>query len=146
MSGLTAMILLVRRVPPIDWASAPAAQAELTKPGTFVGMHAVGLLLYTGIPLLNFLVAYWLWVKYRHRHPSLDSTGKAVLNFQITIYLYLLLSLFMVMAVIGLISTPLILVLHLSATLLAMLQTLRGKQFKYPSNIPIIQGRQAPAE
>ena len=146
MSGLTAMILLVRRVPPIDWAHSPAAQAEPPQASLLVAMHGVGLLLYSGIPLLNFLVAYWLWGKYRHRHPSLDKAGRAVLNFQISIYLYLMLSLFMVIAIIGLVSTPLIIALHLLATLLAMLQASLGKQFNYPLNIPIIEGRQSPVE
>lgn len=104
-------------------------------------MHACGLLLFTGLPLINFLVCYWLWVSTRHRSEALDKGGREVLNYQITIYLYLLLSLFMVFAVIGIITTPLLVMMHLVFTLWALVLVVQGKHFKYPLNIPIIQGR-----
>ena len=143
MSGLTAMLLLVRRQPKIDWSrqTSTANQAPATK-SICLKLHSCGLLLFTGIPLLNFLVAYWLWLKHRTTGQSIDLAGQEVLNFQLSIYLYLLLSLFMVIAGIGIISTPLLLVFHLLMTLLAMFYEARGKSFEYPANIPIIQGRQ----
>lgn len=140
MSGLSAMILLVRRVPPLSLD----ATADHTNTKPVMLMHASGLLLYTGIPLLNFLVAYWLWVRFRHENPHLNWLGREVLNFQVTIYLYLLLSLFMVFAAIGVVTTPLLLVFHLAATLYAIAKTSAGRAFTYPANIPIIQGRRAP--
>lgn len=142
MSGLSAMILLVRRAPQLPTAELSTENQknpELNNKTTL--MHASGLLLYTLIPLLNFLVAYWLWIKYRHQHPELNLVGQKVLNFQITIYLYLLLSLFMVFAFIGIFTTPLILAFHAIATVIASVAAFSGKEFNYPTNIPIIQGR-----
>ncbi|NNC99465.1 MAG: DUF4870 domain-containing protein, partial [Gammaproteobacteria bacterium] len=100
-----------------------------------------GLLIFSGIPLLNFLACYWLWVSYRQDSETLDRVGQEVLNFQISVYLYLLLSLFMVIAGIGIITTPLLLIYHLMMTLLALVYVARAKDFHYPANIPIIQGR-----
>jgi len=140
MSGLTAMILLVRRQPKL-------ATSESSKMGTpantksLLVFHSTGLLLFTGIPLLNFLLCYFLWVSKRNEDPVIDQLGKEVLNYQISIYLYLLLSLFLVFALIGVITTPFILALHLLLTVLAIVFALSGKAFKYPINIPIIQGR-----
>ena len=141
MSGLTAMLLLVRRQPKIDWARQPAELDRATIRTRCLSMHASGLLLFTGIPLLNFLVAYWLWLRHRRSSQLLDMAGQEVLNFQISFYLYLLLSLFMVIAGVGIITTPLLLAFHLTVTLLGLWFAARGRQFHYPANIPIIQGR-----
>lgn len=138
MSGLTAMILLVRRANMHPKAT-NAAQRDNLKTRLFIA--ASGFLLYSGIPLLNFLVVYWLWIRHRHECDTIDLWGRDVLNFQITLYLYLLLSLFMVFAIIGIMTTPIILLLHLICTILSILFTLNGKSFHFPANIPIIQGR-----
>lgn len=138
MSGLTAMLLLVKKAPVLSFAQSEQSAAPRR---LLASMHASGLLLYTGIPMLNFLAAYWLWARHRHDSEASNVLGRDILNFQITIYLYLLLSLFMVFAAIGIITTPLILLLHLGATLLAIVFTLANKDFTYPANIPIIQGR-----
>lgn len=144
MSGLTAMILLVRRVPQILVNSSELEPLNSARRQA-VALHATGLLLYTGIPLLNFFVAYFLWNRYRRKTARLHVVARDVLNFQITVYLYLLLSLFMVFAAIGVVTTPLILLLHLLATILAIILTTMGKSFNYPANIPIIQGRRPAA-
>lgn len=141
MSGLTAMILLVRRQPKLNWQNQSTERPAENIKSRLLLMHACGLLLFTGLPLINFLVCYWLWVSTRHRSEALDKGGREVLNYQITIYLYLLLSLFMVFAVIGIITTPLLVMMHLVFTLWALVLVVQGKHFKYPLNIPIIQGR-----
>ncbi len=143
MSGLTAMILLVRRQLKIDWASHTSTVNESEIKTISLQMHGSGLLLYIGIPLLNFLAAYWLWIKHRRSCEALDTIGKEVLNFQISIYLYLLMSLFLVFAAIGIITSPLILLLHLLVTIFALIKVGAGKSFLYPANIPIIQSRVA---
>ncbi|NND83007.1 MAG: DUF4870 domain-containing protein [Gammaproteobacteria bacterium] len=137
MCGLTAMILMVRRQPMLPSAGSPAAVER----SRALALHGSGLLLYSGIPLANFLLCFWLWRRFRQQSPWLNQQGIQALNFQISIYLYLLLSAFMVFAVLGVITTPLLLLLHLVCTLLACLQILRGRSFNYPANIPIIEGR-----
>ena len=139
MSGLTAMILLVRRQPKLNWPDNVTAQSAKSS----LLLHSTGLLLFTGIPLLNFLACYWLWVSRRQTSEAIDRVGKEVLNYQITMYLYLMLSLFIIFAGIGLLTTPLLLGLHLVFTLIAIVMAAQGKQFNYPLNVPIIQGRPA---
>ena len=136
MAGLSAMILMVRRqAKVIKYISGNSPKAVITK------LHLCGLLIFTGIPLANFLAAYWLWIHYRHFSEQINAQGIEVLNFQITIYLYLLLSLFLVFAVIGVFFIPLLLLIHLILTLIAIYISLAGREFLYPLNIPIIQGR-----
>jgi len=144
MSALTAMILLVRRQPKLDWSNQKTKTDKTRFKSLSLRMHACGLLLFTGIPLLNFLLAYWLWLRYRRTSKIADDLGQEVLNFQITSYLYLMLSLFLVAAVIGIIITPVLLVLHFLACIIALAVigfSPAGKTFKYPANIPIIQSR-----
>ena len=137
MCGLSAMILMVRRQPKIT-----RYQHEgVTNPLIASRIHACGLLLFSGVPLANFLLSYYLWLKHRTHSAAIDRQGVEALNFQISIYLYLLLSAFMVFVVVGLVTTPLILVFYLLSVLAAVIQTARGKSFRYPANIPIIQGR-----
>ena len=137
MSGLSAMILMVRRQPTISHYQHEDTASSLTASR----IHACGLLLFSGIPLANFLLSYYLWLKHRAHSAVIDQQGMEVLNFQISIYLYLLLSSFMVFVVVGLVTTPLILIFYLLSVLAAVIQTARGKSFRYPANIPVIQGR-----
>jgi uncharacterized Tic20 family protein len=141
MSGLTGMILLVRKPPVIDWTNRERPDRPANFTAIIRRMHAGGLLLYCGLPLANFFVCYWLWQKYRLLHPEFDVAGREAVNFQITIYLYLLLSLFMMFAAIGIFTTPMVLALHLIGTLFALVRAPYSAAFTYPANIPIIQGR-----
>ncbi len=136
MSGLSAMILLVRRQPNLEKYSAETDQKNIVPK-----LHATGLLIFTGIPLANFLVAYWLWIRHRHVCELIDKQGREVLNFQITIYLYLLLALFLVFAIIGIFFIVLLLLIQFVLTIAAIYSTITGKAFHYPVNIPIAQGR-----
>jgi len=135
MCGLTAMLLLVKRQPD----SLNYTQAD-TKPDhrNAAKLHATGLLLFTGIPLANFLVCFYLWVNYRRRSVYLDYQGREAICFQITIYLYLMISLLMAYAIIGVFAIPLVLLFHLIATLVAIFYALVGKAFRYPANITVI--------
>jgi len=134
MCGLTAMILMVRRQPYLTtYLSETADYPKAAK------LHATGLLIFTGVPLANFLACFFLWQRWRHQSQFLDYQGREVLCFQISIYLYLLLCLFMVFAIIGVIAIPIMLVLHLAVTLIAIIRTASNKAFRYPANITIIE-------
>jgi len=133
MCGLTGMLLLARRQPELS-----NYQTEEQDHKTAAQLHGCGLLLFTCIPLLNFLVCYFLWVRNRHRSMYIDYQGREAICFQITIYLYLLLSLFMTIAIIGIFTTLLLLAFHLIATVVAIVMTKNNKAFRYPANITII--------
>lgn len=134
MCGLSAMILMARRQP--DLTSYANDETDYSKAAQ---LHATGLLIFTGIPLANFLGCFFLWQRWRHQSEFLDYQGREALCFQIAIYLYLLLALFMVLAIIGVFAIPIILVLHLLATVIAIARSGSGKAFRYPANITIIE-------
>ena len=137
MFGLTAMLLMVRKQPEITVYETPdTTQNELFNAAK---LHASGLLIFTGVPLLNFLVCYFMWVKTRRQSEYLDYQGREAICFQISIYLYLLMCLFMAYIIIGAFVVPLILLFQLLATATAIAYTLNGKPFSYPANISIIE-------
>jgi len=137
MAGLTGMILLTRRQASI-LTRQNTDDKQKTKNQAIL-IHASGFLLYTGIPLANFLACFYLWTTQRDKSDSIDTHGIAALNFQMTVYLYLLLSLFLVFIFFGIISTLLILLFHFICTVFACIQASRGKVFDYPANIPVIK-------
>lgn len=133
MCGLTAMLLMVRRQPLIKrYLSTDKSHVDAAK------MHASGLLLLSGIPLANFLVCYYLWTKNRVKSEYLDYVGREIICFQISIYLYLLMALFLAFIIIGAFAIPIIVLLHTIATVVAINTAMNGKVFHYPANISII--------
>lgn len=138
MAGLTGMILFARREAAIA-VNAKHASPNKNLASQKTKLHACGLLLYTCLPFANFIVAYLLWAKYRHHSPELEIAGKEVINFQITIYVYLLLSLFLVFIAVGILSNFLLLGLHLVLTLCGIAQSLQNKDFRYFANINVVK-------
>lgn len=133
MCGLTAMLLMLRKQPLIKrYLSDDKDHSSAVK------MHAAGLLLLTGIPLANFLAVYYLWTKNRIKSEYLDYVGREIICFQVSIYLYLLMALFLAFIIVGALAIPVIVLLHAIATLCAVFTAMNGKVFHYPGNISII--------
>lgn len=147
MCGLTGMLLLVRRQPDISWTDSSANKIERDSQKqqnqAAALMHTSGLLIFTGIPLANFLVCYFLWLRKRHSSEYLDTHGREVLCQQITLYVYAMMCLFMSLLLIGVFGLLLLLAFHLIATLIASYCAWAGKIFRYPANIAIIDRRLA---
>ena len=136
MCGLTAMLMMVREQPRIrTYIKTDSSKKDHA---TAAKIHATGLLIFTGIPLLNFLTCYFVWLRTRGQSRYLDYQGREAICFQISIYLYLLMCLFMAYIIIGAFVVPLILLFQLIATITAIFTTLNGKHFQYPANISII--------
>lgn len=136
MCGLTAMLMMVRKQPTISiYRHNTSEERDVFNAAK---LHATGLLIFTGVPLLNFLVCYFYWVKTRTQSEYLDYQGREAICFQISVYLYLLMCLFMAYIIVGAFVVPLILLFQLIATIAAIYTTLNGKLFSYPANISII--------
>ena len=136
--GLTAMLLMVKRQPFLHTYNTSQIQDKRLQNSSAAKLHATGLLLFTGIPLANFLACFYLWVNCRNRSSYLDYQGREAICFQITTYLYLLISLLMAYVIIGAFAIPILLLFHAIATLFAIAYAVQGKVFRYPANITII--------
>lgn len=144
MCGLTGMILLSRKPAPIVAAVTPfsdiiaAAPVSAAQRRSAALLHLTGLLIFSGIPLLNFFVCYWLWLKTRDTSAYLDYQGREALNMQIAVYLYLLMSLFMAYVFVGVFMVLLVLLFALLVSVYAAIQAARGEWFRYPASMAII--------
>ncbi len=144
MCGLTGMILLSRKpaliVPTVTPFSDIIAAAPISVEQRRLAamLHLTGLLIFTGIPLLNFFACYLLWLKTRDTAAFLDYHGREAINLQIAVYLYLLMSLFMAYVFVGVFMVLLVLLFALLVSVYAAAQALRGEWFRYPASIAII--------
>jgi len=137
MCGLTGMLLLTKRQPEVQhFTQSNLSPVELKKISAM--MHASGLLIFTGIPLANFLACYFLWLRHRHKSSELERHGREVICQQITVYMYAMMCLFMALIAVGVFGLLLLLAYHLVVTLVAVSMALQGNLFRYPANIAII--------
>ncbi len=136
MCGLTGMLLLARRQPDITYSSTqnnPRSDSKI-----MILLHASGLLVFTGIPLANFLACYFIWLRNRHKSALIDKHGREAVCQQITFYLYAMMCLLMALVIIGVFGLLFLLLLHALFSITGMYKATQGKLFRYPANIAII--------
>lgn len=138
MCALTGMLLLVKRQPNLELPNVNSIEPRSDEKSISALMHLSGLLLFTGIPLLNFLLLYWLWVRKRESSAWLDLHGKECACFQIAIYLYILMSLFVSIIGIGLFLLMILFFYLAIASIIGAIMAAQGKVLRYPANISII--------
>ena len=88
---------------------------------------------------LGFLVPFLLWIFKRNESSYIDSQGKEVMNFLITL---IIISAVILPLCILLIGFPLYVVLVISAlilTIMAAIQTSEGKSYRYPYILRLIK-------
>lgn len=100
--------------------------------------HLLGLALYTGIPFGNVLGPLILWLWKREGNPDLDAHGKEVINFQISMAIYLILAGLSMFILIGLVLLPLMVIVHLVLTIMGTLEANKGRFYRYPMTIRLI--------
>ena len=137
MCGLSGMILMVRRQPQIKWGSTENVSSS-GRNSDLILVHASGLLLFTGIPLANFLACYFIWIRTRHNSLENDTHGREAVCQQISFYLYGMLCLFMALLLIGVFALLVLMLMHLVFTIIACVKAKQGELFRYPANISII--------
>lgn len=147
MCGLTGMLLLTKRQPTLNHHRVDDDAGErITKNSSdkihssrqAALIHGTGLLIFTGIPLANFLACYFIWIRTRSLSSQLDTHGREAICQQVTLYLYLLVSLFMALLLVGAFAVIALLLLHFGMTVIAIVKATNGSVFRYPGNIAII--------
>lgn len=79
-----------------------------------------------------------VWLAKRRTFPAVEQAGREVLNFQLSITLYVLGSLFLSFFLIGIAILFLVVAFHFSAVLYASLRAQRGQIIQYPLTIKLI--------
>ena len=97
-------------------------------------IHLTGLAGYL-IPFGGLLLPLVLWLLWRKNDPFLDATGKEVVNFQLTLLIYYLISIVLIIVVIGTVLLLGVMLLQLIAIVIAAIRTSKGELFRYPLTI-----------
>ncbi|MEX2479735.1 MAG: DUF4870 domain-containing protein [Gammaproteobacteria bacterium] len=100
--------------------------------------HLAGLLGFV-IPFASVLAPLVLWLLNRSRHPYIDEQGREAINFQLTILVYLLLAFALVLALVGLVLIPLIVLFQLIMVLVAAVRVNDGEAWRYPVTLRFLR-------
>ncbi len=120
----------------------PAApQPEPSKPSHTLGTvcHLLGLCGYLGVPLGNVLGPLVLWLVKKEEDAFLRETGKHVLNFQISMAIYLVVASLAIFLVIGFVLVPVVLIVGIVYTIIGAIKSSEGEIYQYPLTIRFLR-------
>jgi uncharacterized Tic20 family protein len=105
--------------------------------GMLCHMSALVGLLGNGIGFLVGPLVVWL-IK-REDHPFIDDQGKEALNFQITMFIAIIISALLVFVIIGIFLLPILGLLDVVFVIVAGINANTGQSYRYPFNIRFIK-------
>lgn len=79
------------------------------------------------------------WISRKQESAWVDINGKASLNFQLSMLMYIVLAIPLCFILIGFPIILFLIVLKLVCTVVASIKSARGELFKYPVSIPFLQ-------
>ena len=100
--------------------------------------HLLGLAFLTPIPFANIWAPLVLWLWKRETNPGLDLHGKEVVNFQISMSIYMLLAGLSMFILIGFFLLPAVILTDLVLIVIASVKASRGEFYRYPLTIRFI--------
>jgi len=79
------------------------------------------------------------WLSRKDESQWIDQNGKASLNFQLSILLYIVLTIPLVLIIIGIPIIIMLGTLKIICIIIASVKAAKGEEFRYPLSIPFIQ-------
>jgi len=151
MTTLTVAILgwLSACLGALQWIRAEAASNGAAGPAVhsvseagarpwIVGCHLSALLGYV-VPFGHLLGPLAIWLAKRHTLAGMERAGRQVLNFQLSVTIFVLVGLFLSFFLIGLLVLFLVFVMHVAAVLYAARRAQAGLEARYPLTLTFIQ-------
>lgn len=131
---------------PPEPAPAPAPAPEATAPVPTAEERSGGMLChlasfagFLGIPFGSILGPMLVWMTKKDKSPFVDDQGKEALNFQISIHIYLIISLVLIFVLIGLVLLPAVALFDVILTIIAAVKANNGERYRYPLTIRFIK-------
>jgi len=108
---------------------------------TYAMLMHLSLLAHLATGGLGIVVALVMWLVKRGESPFIDDHGREAMNYQISLIIYLLLSVAIgaITCGVGLVLMPLIYVFGFIGMILAATSANRGEYFRYPATIRFLQ-------
>ena len=91
------------------------------------------------IPFGNILGPLVFWLLKKDQHPFVDDQGKESLNFQISCFLYLIISAILIVIFVGIVLMIAIGIFELIFIIIATVKANEGVAFRYPLTIRFIK-------
>ena len=100
--------------------------------------HLLALCGLVGVPFGHVLGPLVIWLIKKEESPFIDACGKEALNFQISMTIYIIVSVLLAWLLIGFILLPVILLVNLVLTIIASFKASEGICYRYPLTIRFI--------
>ncbi len=91
------------------------------------------------IPFGNIIGPLVVWLVKKDQYTEVDRQGKESLNFQISMMIYVIISAFLVLLIIGIFLLIALGLLNLILVIVASVKSNSGERFKYPLTIEFIK-------
>lgn len=89
---------------------------------------------------IGFIIAPLIvWLIKKDEHPFIDEQGKESLNFQITMFMALIVSGILIFFIIGIVLVPAVLLLMIILPIVAAIKANEGEAYRYPLSIRLIK-------
>ena len=122
--------------PTIEMVPASSTSSAESARSWCIGLHLSGLSgLVLSFALAHVVVPLIIWLVKRGESPEIDSTGKEVLNFQISYTIYSVIAGGLCFVLIGFVILPIILIVWLVSIIIAAVKTSNGESYRYPFTI-----------
>lgn len=126
--------------PPVAPYATPASAGVVPKEHRTWGMLA-HVTVFSGfvIPFGSIIGPLVIWLMKKDEMPFVADQGKEVLNFQISVMIYLLVSAALVFVLIGLLLVPAVVIFSIVMTIIGAMKANEGEYYRYPLCIRLIQ-------
>lgn len=101
--------------------------------------HLLALCGFLAVPFANIIAPLVLWLIKKDECPLVDDQGKESVNFQITMTLAALVSIILVLAVVGFLLLPILLVVDVVFIIIATVKANNGERYRYPFCLRLIK-------
>ena len=100
--------------------------------------HLCGLALFLPVPFGHVIAPLVVWLIKKDEMPFVNEQGKEALNFQISIAIYFIVSLVLLLAVVGFVLLPAVVIFDVVVIVIAAMKANQGIGYRYPLCIRFI--------
>lgn len=90
------------------------------------------------IPLANIIVPLIIWSMKKSEDPFIDEQGRESLNFQITLFIYTVISVILILVIVGIFLLIAVYLFGIVCVIIAAIRANEGREFRYPLTIRLL--------
>lgn len=98
----------------------------------------IGTLVGYVVPFGNIIVPLVIYLSKKEESPLVAEHARESLNFQISVTLYIMVSILLLFVLIGFVLIPIVAILDLVCVIIATMKADNGEMFKYPATIRFV--------